>query len=86
MNISKGPWTYNDNYVVDADRRVIAYINPGLRAEGKQSEADANGCAIAALPDLIFALDVLLKRRTPPEGGDASISFAHVALAKANGE
>lgn len=91
MSHTPGPWRvaeYNseggDNDVIDSSNRLIAEVNEW----GNTTSTSPNAALIAAAPELLEALGVILTLM--PEHGNlpieqAIIRKAHAAIAKAKG-
>jgi hypothetical protein len=74
MSITKGPWSYESGRV-DAGGLPIAYVALGMGfttpvSTGKLGEflarSEANGKAIAAVPDMIDALTAVIEMNASP--------------------
>ena len=77
----KGPWTYKDGVVWAPGAKIVALISKRL-ASGDDftiEQADANGRAIAALPDLIQTLRDIGKLSQ----NSVVVNAAHAALKQA---
>lgn len=99
MNYTKGPWFYRPNphddwgYVRDRDGHVVARAaNPHVSMQeyadhraAKTDPYEANGRLIAAAPELVEALEMMLRAWEEIDGTDELIGYQKgvAALAKA---
>lgn len=69
----------------DANEQVIAYLQPLSGGPALTGEAYANGALFLAAPELLAALEALLKKAAPP-GNLKEWDDARLAVALAKGE
>lgn len=92
MKHSKAPYSFEGNKIVCADNYNVATVNSHATSEGR-----ATGALLAAAPDLLEALDVLVTALSDPScrrRGERCVSgvlfdqfeSARRAIAKARGE
>lgn len=96
-NFTPGPWHFDGEYVwADSIQGYVA--DPGTEdvMEGKcvpmnkaHKIMKANGLLIAAAPDLLYALQMLLNETTGPDevwAEGTAVEYARAAIAKATGD
>lgn len=84
-----GPWT-TGRAINTVDIGKFSFICPfGANSADQVAEIKANARLISAAPDLLAALEAIVKMISPYSGQgrmDTEISAAHAAIAKAKGE
>ena len=84
-----GPWT-TGRAINAVDMGKFSFICPfGANSADQVAEIKANACLISSAPDLLAALEAIIKMIGPYAGQgrmDAEISAARAAIAKAKGE
>lgn len=88
-----GPWGVEDNghfYDINAVRGTVGNVCSSRswfdNGEHRGPVAMANAQLIAAAPELLEALEMLVVFTTPTKRNAAALSKAHAAIAKALGE
>jgi hypothetical protein len=87
-----GPWFATDTIVAESNRTGSNAIcdTAHSRYDMSHDEAKANARLIAAAPDLLAALEMVLNSTTHPGPlwtvSNESIAAAHAAIARAKGE
>lgn len=88
-----GPWEVEDNghfYDINAVRGTVGNVCSSRswfdNGEHRGPVAMANAQLIAAAPELLEALEMLVVFTTPTKRNAAALSKAHAAIAKALGE
>lgn len=84
-----GPWT-TGRAINAVDMGKFSFICPfGANSADQVAEIKANACLISSAPDLLAALEAIIKMIGPYAGQgrmDAEIAAARSAIAKAKGE
>ena len=84
-----GPWT-TGRAINAVDMGKFSFICPfGANSADQVAEIKANACLISSAPDLLAALEAIIKMIGPYAGQgrmDAEIAAARSAIAKARGE
>ena len=84
-----GPWT-TGRAINAVDMGKFSFICPfGANSADQVAEIKANACLISAAPDLLAALEAIIKMIGPYAGQgrmDAEIAAARSAIAKSKGE
>jgi hypothetical protein len=91
MSHTPGPWTFQDDATFSTlgDKRIVGAdrISPAI-VFGGISESAANAALIAAAPELLLALDLILGIGRKDHGNpkyDGIYATARAAIAKAEG-
>lgn len=58
MSHTKGPWKWEDGYIVDSQQ--VPYPVASVNAMGSIAESEANARLIAAAPEMLDALNLVL--------------------------
>lgn len=80
MSHTPGPWTAAGDYIISKNRH-IALVSPKV---GSDSETADNARLMAASPDLLESLEILVENYGDPAEG--RIAHARSAIAKARGK